>query len=327
MKRIILFVSATALLIFLALFYYLYIDTLENDVIIEIKRGSGLGSIASQLEENEVIKSEKLFLITTVIKGAHNNMKAGEYEFRKGQSLNDIVDIIIDGRVRLRKITIPEGKNVYEISRILEQNQIAEPQKFLSMVKDRTIIRSETGVDIPSLEGYLFPDTYYFPKNAGAEKVIDTMTDHFFSVFNQLKSENKKSWLSDRDLVILASMIEKETGHDPERDLISSVFHNRLKIGMKLDCDPTVIYGLLPDFDGNLTKRNLRERDNPYNTYTNRGLPPGPIANPGKESLEAAFNPADSDYFYFVSKGDSTHVFSENYNEHIRAVNKHIRNN
>ncbi len=327
MKKLVLITSIITLPVLLALYYYIYVDSLENDVIVEIERGSGLGTIASELKERSVIKSEELFLLTTVVKGSHNDVKAGEYEFRKGQTLNAIVDTMIKGRVRLRKITIPEGKNIYEISRILEQNQIAGPEKFLSKVRDRKVIRSETGLDIPSLEGYLFPDTYYFPKNAGAEKVIDTMTDHFFTVFNELKNGNKKSWLSDRDLVILASIIEKETGYDPERDLISSVFHNRLKIGMKLDCDPTVIYGLMPDFDGNLTKKDLRGKDNPYNTYTNRGLPPGPIANPGKESIKAAFNPANTDYLYFVSKGDSTHIFSENYNEHIRAVNKHIRNN
>lgn len=326
MKITALLLSVTAAVLSVSVvFYLIFINGIENDATVEIERGDGLKMIASKLYARDIIDNKKLFLAAILIKGAQNELKAGEYEFSRGESISDIVEKIAEGKVRLRKIMIPEGKNIYDISEILDENQIADPEAFLSMVKDITVIRSETDLDINSLEGYLFPDTYYFPKNAGALTVIDTMTDHFFSVFDELKTGSNKSWLSDREIVILASMVEKETGHDPERDLISSVFHNRLKIGMKLDCDPTVIYGLLPDFDGNLTKSDLRSRDNRYNTYTRNGLPPVPISNPGRESLQAAFNPAETDYFYFVSKGDSTHVFSKTYREHINAVNEHIR--
>ena len=315
------------ILVLLSIFVYLaYLDKLDSDQIVEIKRGSGTRRIASELEKRGIIRNKDLFFVLTVIKGARHSLKAGEYEFGKGESLNSILNKIIEGRVRLRKITIPEGKNIYEISSILGENDIADPEKFLSLVKDPDYVKAETGIDANSLEGYLFPDTYYFPKNAGTTKVVKAMTQHFFRVFNTLKKESSKSNLNDHDIVILASMIEKETGYDPERELISAVFYNRLRIGMKLDCDPTVIYGLGKNYDGNLTKKDMQS-DNPYNTYKIRGLPPGPIANPGRESLKAALNPADKDYLYFVSKGDNTHVFSRTYGEHIRAVNKYIRNN
>jgi len=325
-KRILLIITGLILVLFIVFIYLVYFDKLDNNYVTEIDMGTGARQIASELEEQGIIRNRNLFFLMTVLKGAREILKAGEYEFRKDDSLNSILNRIIEGRVRLRKITIPEGKNIYQISLILGENKIVHPEKFLSLVTDPDYVKSETGINTNSLEGYLFPDTYFFPKNAGTTKVVKTMTQHFIKVFNQLKNNGYKSSLSDHEVVTLASMIEKETGYDPEKDLVSAVFYNRLRIGMKLDCDPTVIYGLGRDYDGNLTKKDLQS-DNPYNTYRNRGLPPGPIANPGRESLKAAFNPADKDYLYFVSKGDNTHVFSRTYNEHIRAVNKYIRSN
>lgn len=327
MRKKLLIILLPGVIAFLLFYYMIFVQGLKKDVVIDIETGTGLSAIASQLKSRKVIKSENLFLALTMLKGSYRDLKAGEYEFRKGESLNSIVNKIIEGRVRLRKITVPEGKNIYEISGILSRNSIADRSEFMSLATDSQVVQDITDTNSDSLEGYLYPDTYYFPKNAGPLKVINSMTDHFFRVFEELKSKEARTWLSDREVIILASMIEKETGYDSERDIISSVFHNRLRVGMKLDCDPTVIYGLLPDFDGNLTKRDLRSTDNPYNTYTRRGLPPGPIANPGRKSLEAALNPADTEYFYFVSKGDGSHKFSKTYNEHIKAVNRHIRNN
>ena len=181
------------------------------------------------------------------------------------------------------------------------------------------------GTNAGSLEGYLYPDTYYFPKNSNADGVIKVMADRFKAVYKEFDNNDKKN-LSDHEIIILASMIEKETGVNSERNLISAVFHNRLKRGMRLECDPTVIYGLGTSFDGNITKENLKNTT-PYNTYQIKGLPAGPIANPGKESIDAAMNPSDVDYLFFVSKGDGTHVFSSNYRNHINAVNKYIKKN
>jgi UPF0755 protein len=172
------------------------------------------------------------------------------------------------------------------------------------------------------LEGYLFPETYHFPKDYTAREIVETMVKQFLRTFQPPWEERAKQLdLSVREVVILASLIEKETGQADEKKLISSVFHNRLRIGMKLDCDPTIIYALKEEgrFDGNLRKRDL-SWDSPYNTYVYAGLPPGPIANPGKESLEAALFPADEDYLYFVSKNDGSHHFSSSFVEHQRAV-------
>ena len=177
---------------------------------------------------------------------------------------------------------------------------------------------------MPTLEGYLYPDTYSFPKSVVTNEVIITMVDNFKGVYENLSNE-KNIRLSDHQVVILASMIEKETGAPSEREDISAVFHNRLKKGMRLECDPTVIYGMGDSYKGNIRKKDLLTKT-PYNTYQIYGLPAGPIANPGKEALHAALNPSDVKYLFFVSKGDGSHYFSTNYRSHVNAVNKYIRN-
>ena len=176
--------------------------------------------------------------------------------------------------------------------------------------------------NIKSLEGFLFPDTYSFNKNEKPEFVIDTMVKRFREVFDQIEGSQ---FHDEVEVVTRASIIEKETPLNSEKPLVSAVIDNRLKIGMRLACDPTVIYALGDEFDGNLTKKDLKYQS-PYNTYVVSGLPPGPIASPGKESLEAAMNPANVNYLYFVSKGDGSHYFSDNYRSHVNAINKYIRN-
>ncbi len=180
------------------------------------------------------------------------------------------------------------------------------------------------GIEVDSLEGFLFPDTYSFNKNESAEIVINTMINKFYEVYNSIEKNNKLN-LSLLEYVTYASIIEKETGVDSERVMVSAVIKNRLERGMKLECDPTVIYALGENYDGRLRRKHL-QYISPYNTYVITGLPKGPIANPGKESLYAAFNPSDDDYLYFVSKGDGSHFFSNNYKTHVNAVNKFIRN-
>jgi len=308
----------------LTIYYFIYIDRYSpRSEIIEIPKGSGLKGIASILDGKELIRSEPLFLSAVLLTGSKNKLKAGEYEIQKGMTLEQIVDMFSNGRVLLRKVTIPEGKNLFEISSILQENSISDGKEFLSFSADGSYVSSIIGTDARSLEGYLYPDTYLFPKDTDADEVIKVMAERFNSVYGGIDKKDKKD-LTDHEIVILASMIEKETGDNSERELISAVFHNRLRKGMRLECDPTVIYGLGPGFDGNLTKEDL-QRVTPYNTYKIFGLPAGPIANPGKESIFAALNPADVDYLYFVSKGDGTHVFSTNYKNHINAINKYIK--
>ena len=309
----------------LTIYYFIYIDRYPTmSVIIDIPKGTTSKGVASLLESKELIRSKPLFLAAVILTGSNNKLKAGEYEVAEGMTLEQIVEMFANGQVLLRKVTIPEGKNIYEIAEILKQGSISDSDDFMAIVTDSTYVSSVLGVEVKTLEGYLYPDTYFFQKNSGAEDVVKVMTERFKNVYSEVDKRDKKG-LSDHEIVILASMIEKETGQNSERELISAVFHNRLKKGMRLECDPTVIYGLGTGFNGNITKKDLQEVT-PYNTYKISGLPAGPIANPGKESISAALNPSDADYLFFVSKGDGTHVFSTNYRNHINAVNKYIRN-
>lgn len=308
--------------------FFLYFTKVENysskKVITEISKGTNLRQIAHQLENAGVIRSENLFLVSVFLDGSQSRLRAGEYEFEKGIKQSEVIYKLVNGKVRLRKVTIPEGKNIYEISAILDDSEITDSDKFVQLAFDSSYASSKIGEEVSSLEGYLFPDTYFFPKGESVEDIIDLMVSRFKNTYQSLVGNYKTNRLTDHEIITLASMIEKETGFDSERKLISAVFHNRLRKGMRMECDPTVIYGIGPDFDGNIRKKDINTLT-PYNTYRVSGLPPGPIANPGKNSIEAALNPSDVDYLFFVSKGDGRHVFSEDYKEHIRAVNRYIR--
>jgi UPF0755 protein len=189
----------------------------------------------------------------------------------------------------------------------------------LELARDQDYLR-ELGIKAASMEGYLFPDTYRFARGLSARAILGRMFRHFKGVWRPLAKAAGKSGMSRLQAVTLASIIERETSVDDERTLVSAVYHNRLKRGMPLQADPTVIYGM-DDFDGNLTKADLH-KDNPYNTYTRPGLPPGPICSPGSASLYAAVHPAPVKYLYFVAKGDGSHHFSAAYREHVNAVNR-----
>jgi UPF0755 protein len=216
---------------------------------------------------------------------------------------------------------VPEGYTLSQISEVIAQSNLGNRDEFYRSASDPVLTR-QMGVDADTFEGYLFPDTYFFSKGVKPRKIIHTMLHRFQSVFTkEWKNRAEKLGFSIHQVVTLASIIEKETGAPFERPLISSVFHNRLKKGMRLESDPTVIYSI-DQFDGNITREHLNE-PTPYNTYKIRGLPPGPIANPGKKALEAALFPADTPYLYFVSKRDRTHKFSTNIMEHNRAVRKY----
>ena len=222
-----------------------------------------------------------------------------------------------------RRVTIPEGLTVVEIAGLIGSKTILDENDFLEKTKSPVLREELLGDDYLSFEGYLFPDTYTFTKDVTSEALIRMMVGRFRQVFDSLAGRDRVN-LSDKEIVTLASIVEKETGTYSERPLIAAVFHNRLKYGMKLESDPTVIYGMGANYNGNITKRDLRT-ETEYNTYVISGLPPGPIASPGKESLTAVINPADVNYIYFVSKGDGSHQFSINYRDHQNAVNKYQR--
>jgi len=255
------------------------------------------------------------------LKGYDKIIKAGDYRLSLSATPRQILDILVHGKVALHRITIPEGYNIYQIASLVSQNTKISERAFIQKATDTSFVKAK-GIPGETFEGYLFPETYFFPKNVLPEDLIAAMVQRFREVFLPEWGLRANALnMTVHQIITLASIIEKETGAAFERPLISSVFHNRLKKGMRLSSDPTVIYGIR-NFNGNLTRKDL-ETVTPYNTYRIKGLPPGPIANPGIDSIQAALYPAETDYLYFVSKKDATHQFSTNLKDHNRAVKKY----
>ncbi|VAX18987.1 FIG004453: protein YceG like [hydrothermal vent metagenome] len=287
-------------------------------VVVEIAPGASTRAVSKKLFKAGVISSPALFEIETRFRGKKGVIRAGEFSLPRNISIRQVALRLARGGTVLHRVTIPEGLTIDETGDALEKAGIVGADEF----KAALLIYSEKPprqIPSKSLEGYLFPETYYFRKGVSAKEVIKTMVSEFY---RQAPSVLPGSVMSDPDklhrIITLASIIEKETGVDAERKLISSVFTNRLKKGMLLQSDPTVIYAL-PYFDGNLHKKDMKY-DSPYNTYLHKGLPPGPIANPGLASIDAARRPLKEHYLYFVSKNNGEHHFSKTLKEHNRAV-------
>jgi len=296
-------------------------DPGSHEQIVSVPPGKGFHEVARRLQSAGLITDSTKFGRFAQIKGFDKKIRAGEYALSPAMTPETILNTLVSGKVRLHRITIPEGYNLAQIATILKEAGLADETAFLAAAEDQARVQ-QAGIEGPSFEGYLFPDTYYFPKDEAIDKIIDTMVDRFRSVFvPDWRKRAKELGFSVHQIVTLASIIEKETGAPSERELISSVFHNRLKKRMRLESDPTVIYGLT-EFNGNLTRDHLRTHT-VYNTYRIKGLPPGPIANPGEAALNAALYPAETEYLYFVSKKDSTHQFSTNFTDHNQAVRKY----
>ena len=283
--------------------------------------GEAFSTVADRLYQTGIIGDSYRFKLFARLKGYDKRIRAGEYRLSSVLSPRQVLEIMVSGKVALHRITIPEGYNLYQIAALVAEAGLIEAPEFIRAATDSGMVKA-MGVDADALEGYLFPDTYHFPKGLSAKKIALTMVNRFEEVFlpEWHHRASQMTWTV-HQVVTLASIIEKETGAAFERPLIASVFHNRLAKNMRLSSDPTVIYGI-KDFDGNLTRKHL-STPTPYNTYQRKGLPPGPIANPGAASLEAALYPAETDYLYFVSKQDGTHQFSTNLREHNRAVRKY----
>ena len=289
----------------------------------EVESGDSLRHVADALEARGLIRNAKVTRWFAKARDLSSQLKVGEYELSATQSTKEILETLAQGRVRTHAVVIPEGQRASEIADRLAAAGLADREAFLEVVFDPEVpIR--LGVEGSSLEGYLFPDTYRFARGLPPERVAEEMVGEFMRVYRDLGSATGENPLSMRELVTLASIVEKETGDPEERPLIAAVFLNRLKRGMRLETDPTVIYGI-EDFDGNLRRAHLQDDSNPYNTYKIRGLPPGPIASPGRDALQAVREPADTAYLYFVSRNDGTHVFSKTYAEHGAAVDRFQR--
>ncbi|MDF1593509.1 MAG: endolytic transglycosylase MltG [Desulfobacterales bacterium] len=333
MKKIFIIITS-ALIFFVAAAAGFYLSLLKFaklpagesavEKVVAVKPGEGLKSISQRLFEYGIIQSPFKFSFLARIKGYDKRVKAGEYLFSARLTPAKILEMMVTGKVLLYKVTAPEGYTMRQIAAVVAEAGLTSAQDFLAAAGDPARVKT-AGIKAETFEGYLFPDTYYFPKDIGPGKIVDTMVRRFLSVFlPDWKKRADALGFTVHEIVTLASIIEKETGLPAERPLISSVFHNRLKKRMRLESDPTVIYGI-EGFNGNITRKDLAA-ERPYNTYRIRGLPPGPIANPGARALEAALYPADTDYLYFVSKNDSSHQFSTNMADHNRAVRKYQLN-
>jgi UPF0755 protein len=282
-----------------------------------VREGLPLREITTELQDRRLIKNKTLFMFWARLMGYSRQIKTGEYALSPTMSPMEILEKLRKGMIMTHPVTIPEGFNMEQIALLLEEKGLVDKEAFLGLAKDPTTVR-RFGVSGPSLEGYLYPDTYHFGRGVSSMSILETMVNHFWEVVLPYTKGLEKAGLEMEEVVILASIVEKETGLAEERPTIASVFLNRLKRGMRLASDPTVIYGL-DAFDGNLRKADLSKKT-PYNTYVIRGLPPGPIANPGLDSIKAVIFPEETDYLYFVSKNDGSHHFSKTLSEHNRAV-------
>jgi len=321
------------LLIVAGLLGYLYLDremgalhAPPSSTAFEIPPGLGAREVLKLLHTRGIIGNENLAMAYLVISGQRKNLKAGEYLFDRPVTTREVIETLVKGSVYLHKFTVPEGLTLPKVALQWEQQGFGDAGSFLEAAKDSLDLLQEFEGEQPaseSLEGYLFPETYFFPIRTTPRQAIEAMVGRFRSVIAQLNNKTPaESWpLSLHDTVILASLVEAEAAVDEERPLIASVFLNRLKLRMLMQCDPTVIYALekANRYQGQLTKADLKF-DSPYNTYRYAGFPPGPIANPGKRSLEAAIRPALGKDLYFVRTTEGRHTFSENLSAHNRAV-------
>ncbi|MBW2143898.1 MAG: endolytic transglycosylase MltG [Deltaproteobacteria bacterium] len=282
-----------------------------------VLEGSTLSAVAGDLETKEIITRKSVFLVCARVMGYGRNIKAGEYRLNSGMSPLEILDILRRGAIVTHTVTIPEGFTREQIGRLLEQKSLVDKDEFMTLTGDPDVAASY-GVSGPDLEGFLYPDTYQLSRGLTAKSVIDVLVNQFWEVAAPFRGRLEELDMTLEQVVILASIVEKETGRAEERPIIASVFLNRLKKRKRLESDPTVIYGI-NNFDGNLRKKDLTSHTR-YNTYVIRGLPPGAIANPGKEAIRAVLYPARTEYLYFVSKNDGSHHFSKTLSEHNRAV-------
>lgn len=283
-----------------------------------VAQGEGFNHLAQRLTSRGIISSPLRFKILARFLKEDKQLKAGEYRLTANMTPRQVLDVLVNGKPFLYRMTIPEGLNLRQISDEINGMGLTDGNRFMTLATDPEVAAS-LGIPHPTVEGYLFPDTYYFPKNVDPLAILHKMVQHFKTRFSDQWQERARELnMTIHEVVTLASIIEKETGAPSERPIIASVFHNRLKKKMRLESDPTVIYGIT-NFNGNLTRKDLRTRT-PYNTYMIRGLPPGPIANPGAAALVAVLYPAKTKYLFFVAKKDGTHYFSTNIKEHNRAV-------
>lgn len=290
-----------------------------------VRRGQSLTEIANNLEKIGAITSKSNFIFYSKLYGKTTKMKTGRYAIRPGDSIADIIDLIVGGYATPFNVVIPEGFTIAEMGNLLHSTIDMDLDGFKELVSDTRLLDS-LDIEADNLEGYLAPSTYNFFYEEDPQNVVAKMTGHFFeSLPDSFEIKANELGMTFHEAVTLASMIEEEAMMDSERPIIASVYLNRLKKRWRLECDPTVIYAM-GGLDRPLYRKDLKY-DSPYNTYKYFGLPPGPISNPGVKSLEASVNPARTDFMFFVARGDGSHVFTRTHREHINAKNGIKRRN
>jgi UPF0755 protein len=295
---------------------------------IEVQPGTSYRTVVETLEKEQLIRSAFWLRVWAKATGASQTLKVGEYQIRTDMSAREILAVLGSGRSLQREFTISEGLNIFEIAGVVAKTGVGSREEFLRLVRHPETVEKLLGEKHSSLEGYLFPETYAYTKYTKLDDLVRVMVQRFLKVYGEIEKSSGPSKLTRHQLVTLASIVEKETGAPEERPVISSVFHNRLRIGMRLQTDPTVIYGMWAETGRallNITRKDLTT-PHAYNTYMQTGLPIGPIGNPGRESLLAAFQPAQTDYLFFVSKNAGTHFFSKTLREHELAVREYQLN-
>jgi UPF0755 protein len=296
-------------------------DPDAGEVFFTVAPGDSLGAIAHKLEAGGLVRSAVAVEWIARLRGLNSSLRAGEYALSAADSPSAILSHLASGETVGHTVVLPEGFTAAQIGARLASAGLVDEADFARAVHDPKLIAS-FGIEAQSLEGYLFPETYLLPKGLGADELVRVFVQQLLDVWRELEPLAVQQGLSLHEVVTLASIVEKETGAPEERGLVAAVFRNRLRRGMRLDSDPTVIYGI-KDFDGNLRRRDLEDESNRYNTYRIAALPPGPIASPGEASLRAVVTPAASKHLYFVGRNDGTHVFSSSLKEHARAVERY----
>jgi UPF0755 protein len=322
------YASATVVLLIMVHFYVaLFVPPSKEKVWKEIQVAEGMSfkAIAGTLQKEGIIRYRGYFEIIGRLQGMSRRTRVGYYGVNTAMSMWEVLDTFRKGRIIEYELVVPEGYNLYQIGWTLSGTPlISDPEEFITLVKNKEYVNS-LGIEADSLEGYLFPDTYYLPKGTKLEDIPKKMVQRYKAVFaDSYRSRAKELGFTEHQIITLASIVEKEAKVSTERKLISAVYHNRLKQGMKLQADPTAVYGTKA-WITKVTKDDLKRRS-PYNTYLHKGLPPGPIANPGQGAILAALYPENVDYLFFVAQGDGSHYFSKDFGAHEKAINRYRSN-
>jgi len=313
-------------------FFYFLSPTNKNNndsVYFEVKKGDTAYSIGKRLKSDGLIRNSKLFTGLAKYLKYDKKLQAGFYEINHSMNTINILRYINKGRQVLIAFTIPEGKNIYDIANYLDSISLADKNEFLELAHSKEIL-SKYNIPALSVEGYLYPSTYYIIKGNNAQTIIETMINTLFEIYpkEQLEKRARELGVTMHELLSMASLVEKEMGPNDEPTLISSVYYNRLAIDMRLQADPTTVYAMVLEKGDSIEKPNLRRDDllmsHPYNTYRVWGLPPGPIASSGKKAIDAAMFPAKTDYYFFVADGTGKHAFSKDYAQHLIYIDRYI---